>query len=905
MPTQDTEGGMFIIVDDGDTPPIAQNFKVPDTDKTVTFVGGTQVSNESDTGMTTDEALAFLAGNSGFTAAATPAAGDAGEYVDEEPDGDDDSDEDVVAEHTGAMIAFVPTAEDAARLALTGGEPVEQLHLTILYLGDAVDWQVGARTALLEAVQEMTVGQAAITCDAFGAAIWNPQGDTPCVVLNIEGEEYLCNAKRILEGAAYSAVWDQWGECIPEQHEPWIPHVALQYTSDIPALSQALAKVGPITFDRVRVAFAGVVTDFPLLMTPEVAITASLDGGSMPYDIRESADCPPSKPWGVFKKDTGKRVSCHASKSEADAAVAAIYANEKAAVHVVELAGDVTSPAPTGGGSKPPVGDTNLPATAPAFSSGGTPWQGTLVIEDVKTGDGRMFAANSLEFAPTPLPLSWQRQSSEGHDQSVIVARIDNIWRDATNPLAIMGNGVFDDGGVDGAEALRQIAGGFLKGVSVDVDAVNEADIEFVFPEGSGDELADMFAAPELMIFNSGRIRGATLVGLPAFVEAQIELVDTLAMPTASPSGTGAYAASDSEWNYATHLGRLGMFTDVETAVAAFGHVDHSKVRSGAVSKVACQFLHHEILADGSVGGANLTACSTAIGQILSNPKLGMSLTDRRAAYEHLATHIRAAGLTPQTFAISAMATEVQALYASGLEHTEELPLPDITMFENPNFRELTPITVTASGAYQHIFGHGASWDECHLSFPGVCVTAPVEDEHIYYRLGEVVTASGDTVPVGAITLGTGHASTQPGYDPKKAIEHYDNTGTCVALVASGNDDFGIWVSGVILPGTPPARIMELRGAKLSGDWRRIGGQMRLVGMLAVNVPGFPVPRMKTTVHNGLQQTLTAAGMLPDPGSLAKSRERVALNTVRDSLQRRMGRDPKTVANQLRTRLGR
>lgn len=35
------------------------------------------------------------------------------------------------------MIALVPTAEDAARLAVAGGEPVEELHCTIAYYSDA------------------------------------------------------------------------------------------------------------------------------------------------------------------------------------------------------------------------------------------------------------------------------------------------------------------------------------------------------------------------------------------------------------------------------------------------------------------------------------------------------------------------------------------------------------------------------------------------------------------------------------------------------------------------------------------------------------------------------------------------------------------------------------------------
>jgi hypothetical protein len=49
----------------------------------------------------------------------------------------------------------------------------------------------------------------------------------------------------------------------------------------------------------------------------------------------------------------------------------------------------------------------------------------------------------------------------------------------------------------------------------------------------------------------------------------------------------------------------------------------------------------------------------------------------------------------------------------------------------------------------------------------------------------------------------------------------------------------------------------------LSGDWRRIGGNLELVAALAVNVPGFPVPRPRGLVASGSMQSLVAAGMLP------------------------------------------
>ena len=181
---------------------------------------------------------------------------------------------------------------------------------------------------------------------------------------------------------------------------------------------------------------------------------------------------------------------------------------------------------------------------------------------------------------------------------------------------------------------------------------------------------------------------------------------------------------------------------------------------------------------------------------------------------------------------------------------------PPAAWFADPQLSLPTPITVTDDG---RIYGHAAQWGSCHIGQDDVCVQPPHEDAHPYYRTGEVVCADGTRVAVGQITVGTGHAPLHYGASP--AAEHYDNTGAAVADVAVGNDAHGIWVAGAIRPGADPLRVYELQAAgQVSGDWRRIGGQLRLVGLLGVNVPGFPVPKMRARVASGAPQALVAAG---------------------------------------------
>jgi ribosomal protein L32 len=188
---------------------------------------------------------------------------------------------------------------------------------------------------------------------------------------------------------------------------------------------------------------------------------------------------------------------------------------------------------------------------------------------------------------------------------------------------------------------------------------------------------------------------------------------------------------------------------------------------------------------------------------------------------------------------------------------------PPAEWFAAPEFKALTPLTVTEDG---RVFGHFAQWDTCHIGIPDVCTTAPSSmTNYSYFHLGEVETESGERVACGKITLGMGHAAKHLGR--QAASEHYDNVDACVADVVAGEDTFGPWIVGALRPGLSAERIRDLRAAVLSGDWRNVNGNLELVGLLAVNVPGFPVPRSaRALVAAGEDGTrvlsLVAAGTL-------------------------------------------
>lgn len=174
------------------------------------------------------------------------------------------------------------------------------------------------------------------------------------------------------------------------------------------------------------------------------------------------------------------------------------------------------------------------------------PWEGVICVTGQPTGDRRQF--DSLTWADLPLPLRRNVVESHGglpQTQAVLVGRIDAIEMRANEVWA---SGVIDLGSTDGREAARLMGTrdnpGFLRGVSIDGDETpgEPSTIEHVFPADCAQMMAladgepsmeDMARCmePELSIWSSARIRGATLTDIPALSQANLYLTDGVNMP--------------------------------------------------------------------------------------------------------------------------------------------------------------------------------------------------------------------------------------------------------------------------------------------------------------------------------------------------------------------------------------
>lgn len=483
----------------------------------------------------------------------------------------------------------------------------------------------------------------------------------------------------------------------------------------------------------------------------------------------------------------------------------------------------------------------------------GQKWEGVLTIEGVPTGDGRMFEVGAVRWEQLPVPLRWVREDVGEHLNAVVVGRIDQVWRDGG---LIMGRGVFDSGSPDGIEAARQVAENLTPGVSVDLDDVSfeiHVNPELLNPDEDAvvemDEQgrAILVTSPddELMVTTDARLRAATIVATPAFADARIYVVDS-------------FAYEDDE-------DQMGQAQD-EFALSADERTPTQGMAEDAQRAIDWR-------AEGHAGGEDNTverARSIAARESLS-PE---TIRRMHAFFSRNAQYPTMTGFAPGEDGYPSPARVAWGLWGgdAGRSWSEQLvnrmqrdnavtagaaPVrPPREWLADPKLATATPVTVTEDG---RIYGHLATWNTCHTGYAGQCVEPPASaSNYAYFRTGVVRTADGADVPVGRITLDTTHAGRKLGASDTAA--HYEHTGVAVADVAAGEDIHGIWIAGVLRPDVTPEQIRVLQASPLSGDWRRIGGQLELVAALAVNSPGFPIPRV--LVAGGAVQTLLASGVV-------------------------------------------
>ncbi|WP_415395200.1 hypothetical protein ACMTN4_07470 [Rhodococcus globerulus] len=556
--------------------------------------------------------------------------------------------------------------------------------------------------------------------------------------------------------------------------------------------------------------------------------------------------------------------------------------------------------------------------TAPTTPAGEKPlptgWRGPVLQLNVASGDMRQFMlADGTEPAIRPLPiaLSAQDEMWEAHEGSRVVGLITRAW--------VEGGFLWAEGPLDledkyGAEYARKLRDGFAGWVSADLSDISleEIPLRSDKSEWAPDELAAAYTAYEdgtgeqpdvagqMLRVHEWKLMGVTGVSSPAFETARIQPVyDEFASVAASAAltavaeqHTGAmvalvpsaedcarlaidgYEPADVLHTTVVFLGKAADWTpehrdQLEQAIRT---LDFTAPLSGSIMGHA-QFnpAGDEPCAVYLVEAPGLSATQRCTyGAIADN----VDLPPIPEPYDTFLPHITAGyGLDVSALTdvgpirfdrirLSFADTDIRDIslepVTSGL--VASAVVYDAADFTMPESDELTALTVTDDG---RVYGHLAQADSCHIGFADVCVSPPTSSTgYAYFHQGEISTNEGP-LPVGKLTLGTGHAGMKQA--ARAAAAHYDNTGTAVAIVRCTDGLWGPWLSGRILPGVDDDRVAELRRSGVSGDWRTIqrgSNNLELVAVLAVNVPGFPVPRTQALAASGMR-SLIAAGVPP------------------------------------------
>ncbi|MFC7791408.1 hypothetical protein [Streptomyces cinereoruber] len=435
-----------------------------------------------------------------------------------------------VGGHTGAMIALVPSEEDIKRLALDadGAEIAEELHLTLFYLGEGADWSPQARDELCKRVHESVHDQLATSVygRAFGANQWNADGEDPCWVWAVGDDPDRPEHTNPLETVRYavvSALEDMHQQPdLPRQHSPWQPHVCAAYTR-ASLLEEMNARLGPIRFDRIRVAFAGAYTDFPLEPVEETAMVTTSDplaprpwsnpeDTALIYEDEETGDGRVFWPGSVYWSGSGPWPLQ--------------YADEMLMGHQgAELAGAIQTLGRDG---------ARIPGTGVLYPGLAAGAEALMILEqEGPLGVSADLDDVSVEFVDrrppeeeseeegtvvllASLPSASMMRLADG-SWSLTTSRTDE-WTASGASLARTGavaQLLTGPGGVVSAAAVQRALGATGTLTAAAGDRADQDGGTVVHRESSGDLL---------MRVTRARLRGATLVAMPAYDRARIVL---------------------------------------------------------------------------------------------------------------------------------------------------------------------------------------------------------------------------------------------------------------------------------------------------------------------------------------------------------------------------------------------
>ncbi|GAA2948266.1 phage minor head protein [Kitasatospora cinereorecta] len=747
-----------------------------------------------------------------------------------------DADLTAASGHTGAMIALMPTREDAERLVLdaVGSEPADELHLTLFYLGEGADWDDEHRADLIDRLRSRAqdIGEA-VTGRAFGANQWNADGEDPCWVWSVGDDRDRSQDAPTLETARWAATYAleemHRQPDLPTQHTPWQSHVCAAYTRSPSLLTAMNQRLGPIRFDRLRVAFAGEHTDIPLgrveeattmdddetVTTGPLAAPAWSTPGdaALAFENTETGDGRVFRPGSLYWSGTGPWPLQ--------------YADEMLMGHQgAELAGSIQRIARegdriTGGGVLYP----NRPAGADALTllQEKAPLGVSVDLDDVSVefvdrssraeeDEGAVVLLASLPSASL-LPLedgSWSLTATETTGFTAcgdFLTRWENTAQLITGPK-----------GRVSADAVQAALGstGTLTAAAGDRDDQGAGTV--VHSESSGDLL---------MRITRARLRGATLVAMPAYDQARIVLD---AQTDVAP------VEEEDEWWAAAgpSAAQQKVISFVKTSPAPVGA---REVARGLRIKM-----------------------ETARGHLARAAKAGHIVRLARGLYVGPSTDMAVTASDDGGDETASM-RELVASAWTAMQDADPMPAE---WFREPTAEELPPGSGGVHYANGRVYGWVAQVGEPHAGYPGKKLTieklAREGLDFSHFLRAKFELDDGSSIRVGAMTMNVGHNG--DGAQCDDAVCQFDNSGTVGAIVTVGMNEGGLWFAGAGAPWLSDWDKRVFLSCQPSYHLRaRRGGGWELRAVLDVPVPGHSSPLVAAVIErSNLALAASAAG---------------------------------------------
>nr|WP_237519770.1 phage minor head protein [Streptomyces sp. HUCO-GS316] len=737
----------------------------------------------------------------------------------------------------GAMIALMPTTSDAARLAFDGGEDAGELHLTLFFLGDdADDWNADQRQELIQGIEARAAAlPGPVQANAFGVNHWNPGSASPCWVWAVGDDREAPEDSPTLQearSAAVDALEDMHSQPdLPTQHSPWSPHVCGIYTAESWPLQDMTGRTGALTFDRIRVAFGGEHTDIPIGPQEEPTMEDTTAAAVEAPRTTRAWTTPGDTALAYEDQETGdgRLFSAGALYWDGAGPWPLQYADEMGMGHDgAELAGAITTmdrdaPRITGEG----VLYTTRYAGADAIQllDEGAPLGVSVDLDDVE-----------MEFVDRTLdPEEWALVASARVASASVMRMPDGahfITASTAAEWTADGGGlsrrrhdvqfVAEPGGTVPAAALRAA----FTGTDVITAAAGDSDDPeggvVVWTESSGDLL---------IRFTRARVRGATLVAMPAYADARIVLTDQEETAAAAAPAAVVLAAS----------------TDTHERVVTF-------VRSSPTA----------------VGAREVAA---ALDITMESARSHLSRAAKAGTLVRLAPgQYVGASTLPEGDGITAAA---EALTASAWTAMRDLPPMPASWFREPTEEELPPGSGGVHYADGRIYGWVAQAGEPHAGMPGKQLTIDSlgQIDMSHFHRARFQLDDGSTIAAGAMTMNVGHH--RDGAECETAACQFDDTRTVAGVVVCGMNDRGMWFSGAAAPWLAEWDRTVFLACQPSYHLRKGGdGRWQLRGVLSVPQPGHSSPLVAAAVERSnlalaasAAAADTASGQHPDTAS--------------------------------------